>query len=210
MKKIYIEGIIASSEDEILYSWLGYQVATPQKLRESLKEASGEEVELWINCYGGDVWSAVNMYDQLTSYEGKTTAIISGLSASASTIVMLGADEVKASLGSQFMIHNATTAASGDYRNLESGAQKAKTSNDSIKAIYVKKTGMSYEDLTALMDAETWYSSRDAKDAGLIDEIIDFSDERLVASSITDEVKERFEKMKAYELKKLNLEKERF
>ena len=210
MKKILIEGYIAPTEDQWMYDWMEYPVSTPKSLRDQLISANGDEVELWVNCYGGDVWAAVNMYDQLQTYSGKVTSIISGLSASASTIVMLGADVVKASVASQFMIHNAQTSAFGDYRDLESGAQLAKTSTDNIKAIYVKKTGMAYDELTALMDAETWFTAKEAVDIGLIDEIIDFSDQRFVANPLDDKARARFEQKKAEAIAKMKLEKERY
>lgn len=179
--KIYIDGYIVADEDSEILEWFGYPVMAPRLLREQLDKAKGEDVELIINSYGGDVWAAQAMYAELKSYPGKVTGIITGLAASAATILMCACSHLKASHGAQVMIHNAETSADGDYRDMESTVEMLKTANDGIKAIYTAKTGRSYQELQDALDAETWFSAETALEAGFVDEIETFEDVKLVA-----------------------------
>lgn len=182
MGRIYCEGIIAASEDGEMLDYFGIPNITPEKLRTSLTEQLGEPIELWINCYGGDVWAAMAMYSELQKYEEETTAFVTGLSASAATILMLGCEKVIASIGSQFMFHNAQTEADGDYHDMYIAADQLKSANDGISAVYAKKTGKPYDEIKNLMERTTWFSAQEALDFGFVDTIETFEKERLVAS----------------------------
>lgn len=183
MKRIYCEGVIAASEDGEMLDFFGIPNMTPEKLRAALTESMGEDTELWINSYGGDIWAAMVMYSELQKHEGKLTSFITGLSASAATILMLGCDEVVASIGAQFMFHNAQTEAAGDYHDMYVAADQLKSANDGISAVYVKKTGKSYDEIKNLMNRTTWLSAQEALDNGFVDRIETFEKERLVASA---------------------------
>ena len=76
MGRIYCEGLIAASEDGEMLDFFGIPNITPEKLRTALTEQIGEPIELWINCYGGDVWAAMAMYSELQKYESGTTAFV--------------------------------------------------------------------------------------------------------------------------------------
>lgn len=222
MKKYYVEGIITADEDASWYLEAGLPCTSPSDIRSFLSDANGEEVELWINCYGGDVWAAMAIYAELQDYQGQTNAFVTGLAASAATIVMLGCQTVEASIGAQIMIHSASTNADGDYHDMYTAAEQLLTANDSIAAIYVKKTGKTYDEIRNLVERTTWFSAQTALDNGFIDSIVDFSDQRLkiaasyktgLAEQRVRSIRDRFEReqqLKEKQQQKLNLEKERF
>lgn len=181
MKKLYIEGLIAADSDSSFLEMFGEKHTTPSELRAFLEEAKGEDVEIWINSYGGDVWSAMAMYADLKTYEGSTRAFVTGLAASAATIVMLGCVNVEASAGAQFMIHNCTSSTTGDYHDMYITAEQLQTGNDAILAIYKANTKNNYQDLKNMMEKTTWMSAADALNKGFINKVVDLSDQRLVA-----------------------------
>lgn len=214
--KIYINGYIVPDEDAPILDWFEYPYLSPKSLRDQLEKADGEDVELLINSYGGDVWAAQSIYAELKRYKGKVTGLITGLAASAATIVMCACENLKASPGAQIMIHNASASASGDYRDMEVTAEQLKTANDGIKAIYTARTGKSYAELQEMLDAETWFSAETALQAGFVDEIETFEDVRLVAG-INDlniqELKNEYEKQNNWQDQAqacLQIEEERF
>lgn len=182
MKRLYVDGLIASGEDkDVLDAW-GYPNVTPEDVRLFLNDAAGEDVEIWVNSYGGDVWAAMAIYAQLKDYKGASKALITGLSASAATIVMCGCDTVEASIGAQIMMHNASASAEGDYHDMYVSAEQLQTANNSILAIYTAKTGRKVTDLKQMMERTTWMDAQMALEAGFVDNIVDFSDQRLVAA----------------------------
>lgn len=171
MKKLNVDGYIVNSDDKWIYDLFGITAITLKEVREFLKTANGEEVELFIDCFGGDVWTASDMYSELRAYKGKSTANIIGLSASASTVMMLGCEKVVASPTAQIMVHNSQTVAQGDYRDMEHAATVLKNVNDTIINAYEIKTGMNRDELAAIMDNETWMTAQQALKYGFIDEI---------------------------------------
>ena len=171
MKQLIVEGYIIPTEDQEVYDYFNMPASSPRKVRDFLASADGDEVELIINSTGGDVWAAVDMVDQLKRYANKVTAYITGLAASAATIVMCGADTVVAYEGAQFMIHNAQTIASGDYRDMATAEQMVRTASENIRTIYATKTGLPPEAIQELLDKETWMTAADAKDKGFVDSI---------------------------------------
>ena len=75
------------------------------------------------------------------------------------------------------MIHNVSTAQSGDHNDMETMAEVLKTADESIANIYVLKTGRSREEILAMMGAGsgnmgTWMDATKAKELGFVDEII--------------------------------------
>ena len=188
MKRLYVNGLICASEDEAVLWWGGYECLSPRTTRDFLEENKDEkEIELWVNCYGGDVWAAIEIYNLLKEFKGTSHALITGLCASAATIVMLGCTETVATPGAQFMIHNAQGAADGDYHEMYTTADQLTTANDALRAIYVRETGIGAEEIKTMMEKTTWFSAETARAAGLVDRIADLSDAKVAASIVGGE-----------------------
>ncbi len=181
-KKINIKGPIVSNSDAWIYEWFGIEVTSPGMVRKVLEEANGEDIEIEINSGGGSVFAGSEIYTAIKSYKGKKTAKIVGLAASAASVIAMAGDTVQMSPTAQMMLHNVSTWADGDYREMEHTAEVLKNANDTIANAYRLKTGKTQEELLSLMDNETWMTSSKAKELGFIDEIM-FEDEvKLVAS----------------------------
>ena len=171
MKRLNIDGYIIDEQEKWIYDFFEVPYLTLAKLRAFLNDAGKDEIELAINCYGGDVFTAESMYSELRDYKGKSTSKIIGISASASSFLMLGTDRVIASPMATVMMHNAQGGANGDYRVMEHRASVLKQIDEIIRNAYEIKTGKSREELAKYMDKETWLTAQDALNIGIIDEI---------------------------------------
>ena len=80
------------------------------------------------------------------------------------------------------MVHNVSSMAQGDYRDMEKESEILKKANETIANAYVSKTGMTIDDALKMMDNETWLSANDAVEKGLIDKIAESQNLKLVAS----------------------------
>lgn len=185
MKKLNIDGYIVHQDDKWLYDMFGVSSITQGDIRNFLEEADGEDVQLDIDCFGGDVWIASDIYSDLRAYKGKSTANVIGLSASASTIAMLGCNRVAASPTAQFMTHLASTGAEGNYHDMEDAAARLKVCDESIINAYEIKTGLDRETLSQLMEKTTWMTAQEAKNYGFIDEITLKEGEKLSDLQVT-------------------------
>lgn len=170
-KRLNVDGYIINEQDKWIYDLFEVPYLTLPMLRAFLADAKKDEIGLFVNCFGGDVWTASSMYDELRSYEGPSFSKVIGISASASSFMMLGTDKVIISPMGQIMIHNSQTGAEGDHRVMEHTAVILKQTDEAIRNAYEIKTGKSREDLAKYMDAETWIFAQDALELGLVDEI---------------------------------------
>jgi ATP-dependent protease ClpP protease subunit len=124
-----------------------------------------------LNSPGGDVFESKAIIAAIQSFKGKSVAIIDGLCASAATSIAIACNEVEMAEGSLFMIHNASGMAYGDKTDLRKTADLLEKVESTIIDGYVKKTGMSAEDISKMMDAETWMTAAEALTNGFVDRI---------------------------------------
>jgi ATP-dependent Clp protease protease subunit len=163
-RTLFLNGTIASE------SWFDDDV-TPALFKSDLDSGKGP-ITVWINSPGGDVWAAAQIYNMLLSYSGKVTVKIDGLAASAASVIAMAGDEVLVSPVSMLMIHNPATAAMGDKSDLEQAISMLDSVKDSILNAYVKKTGLSKNKLSKLMDDETWMDANKAVELHFADRVM--------------------------------------
>lgn len=172
MKVVDVRGYIVPDEDVRFYRFFGYNATSPRDVHEALRKAGKEPVTVKINSYGGDVWSASDIYTALMQHEPGVDVEVTGLAASAATIIMMAGRTVRASPTSEIMIHNPSSAAKGDYRVMEHAAQSLRNTRETIVNAYVIKSGLTRERLRSLLNAETWMTPQSAKEQGFVDEIM--------------------------------------
>jgi len=183
MARVNIKGPIVSNGDYSIYEWFGIEATCPKIVHDAIEKANGEDLEVIINSGGGSVFPASEIYTTLRDYAGNVIVKIVGLAASAASVVAMAGTKVLMSPTAQMMIHNVTTYAEGDYRDMEHTAEILKNANDTIANAYRLKSGKTQEELLVLMDDETWMTAQKAKELGLIDEIMFEDDVQLAAST---------------------------
>lgn len=182
MAKVNIKGPIISSDEAWIYDWFGIEATSPQSVNKEIEAANGGELEVEINSGGGSVFSGSEIYTALKSHSGNVTVKIVGLAASAASVIAMAGNKVLMAPTAQLMIHNVSSRASGDYRDMQHSAEVLKNANETVANAYMLKTGLKQKDLLALMDAETWFTPQKALEHGLIDEIMFSNQTQLVAS----------------------------
>lgn len=180
MKKIEVKGVIVPNEDKWIYEWFGLEATSPKDVANNLP-ADNSPVEIIINSPGGDVFAGSEIYTSLKDYPGNVTVKIVGIAASAASVIAMAGDQTWISPTAQIMIHNVSSIAQGDYRDMQHEADILKNANKSIANAYLLKTGLSMEKLLTLMDKETWLNAQQAKEYGFVDEIMFDTGKQLVA-----------------------------
>ena len=172
MRIFDILGHIVPDDDAWIYRWFGFSVTSPADIRKALKAAGKEPVTVRINSYGGDAWSASDMYTLLRGHEPGVETVVTGLAASAATLPMTAGNTVRASPTAEIMIHNPSCRAQGDHRALEHAASSLRNTREAIINAYELKTGLSRERLRGMLNSETWMTAQSARAAGFVDEIL--------------------------------------
>lgn len=179
--KIDVKGTIVSDSDAWIYEWFGIAVCNPQKVNEIIAKANGETLDVYINSGGGSIFAGSEIYSSLRAYNGGVKIHVVGLAASAASVIAC-AGQSDISPTAMLMVHNVSSYAEGDYRDMDKQSDILKKANETIAAAYVAKTGMTEAEALALMDDETWLSAKDAVAKGLIDKIAEPQNVQLVAS----------------------------
>lgn len=153
-------------------SWSSDDV-TPRLFAEDLHALGGKSLTVRINSPGGDVFAAQSIYNQLRTYGGRVTVRIDGLAASAATIVACAGDTVIMPMNALYMIHNPATVTVGDAAEMRTAADVLDTVRETIVNVYQKRTSdhLTAEELTAMMDDETWMTAQEALSYGFVDQI---------------------------------------
>lgn len=131
------------------------------------------EITLHINSPGGSVFDGYAMFNALKARAANVTAVVEGLAASMASIVMLAGIKTKAAANSLVMIHNPWSGAAGESEDLRKAADLLDKITAQIAGIYAAKTGQSEDAIRAAMDAETWFTAAEAKEWGLVDDLVD-------------------------------------
>lgn len=179
MTKINIRGVIVDDDTAAFYSWFGMQSASPTMVSDILNDAD-DDVEVDINSNGGDVFAASEIYTLLRAYSGKVTINITGMAASAASVIAMAGDEVVMSPTAQMMIHNVWTNISGNANDLRAESVNLDKADQSILNAYEAKTGMKRDELYQLLNATTFMDAKEAVDKGFADRIM-FADESVPA-----------------------------
>lgn len=166
-----INNAAGKAADIYIFDEIGNYGITAQKFINDIKELKDMPINLRINSLGGDVFDGMAMYNVIKRREAKTTVYIEGIAASIATIIALGADEVIMAENSLFMIHNAWGGIMGDAKEMRKSAETLDKISSELTDIYSKKTGLSYDALSAMMDEETWLNAEEAYEFGFVDTI---------------------------------------
>lgn len=200
------------SADLILYgdigeSWL--DDVSSKNIANELKNLDVSTINLRINSGGGDVFSAIAISNLLKNHKANIIAHIDGLAASAATIITSACDKVIMPKNALFMIHNPWTVVGGEAKDMIKTAEQLDKVKNSIINTYKSKTNLEIEEISKLMDEETWLDPYEAKEKGFIDEISDEENIEVIENKlIVNSIALDFSKFKNSYNKKLKIKNE--
>lgn len=164
---IYLYDSIVS--DDITAEWWGGVSA--QSLVPLIRAIKGGTIHLRINSPGGDVFAAQAICQAIRDTSAHVVAHIDGFAASAATVIATAADEIRIAEGGMYMVHCGWTFAMGNSIEMRATADLLDKVDTTIVNQYARKTGMTADEVLAIMQAETWYTAEEAVAAKFIDSI---------------------------------------
>lgn len=144
---------------------------------ESIPE-DDNNIELRLNCRGGNCMEGWTIYDKLRSTGKEITAIIEGKCASMASVLLLAAPKERryAYQNATLLIHNPyippyTLADAYDAEDLRRMAEDLEAETTKIVNLYVDRTGSEEDVLRALMAEDKFVDMDKAKELGFISEV---------------------------------------
>ena len=172
MNKWYsIENKADNSVEISIYDEIGDYGTSAKNFIEEVKAVGTADITLRINSVGGSVFDGLAIYNTLRSHNGYVNIKIEGLAASISTVIAMAGDNIEMSENGFFMIHNPFGQSAGEAGDMRKTADLLDKIKNEIIEIYSKKSNLTVEQLSDMMDKETWLSSEEAIEYGFVDTI---------------------------------------
>ena len=151
-------------------SWFDDDI-TPEMFKSELFADTGP-VTVWINSPGGDCNAASQIYSALMDYKDDVTVKIDGMAASAASVIAMAGTKVLMAPTAMMMIHNPSTGAYGDHKDMEEVIAMLDEVKEGIINAYELRTGLSHAPLSHMMDSTTWMNAKKAIELGFADEMM--------------------------------------
>lgn len=167
--------------DIILHDEIGFYGVQSKKFYELLAENSDvETISIDINSPGGSVHDGFSIYNALKAHNAEVKIKISGIAASIASVIAMAASPGKLEMpeNASIMIHKPylRLIAGADADKLRTQAEALDKIEKGIIAAYKSRLGISEEEIAALLKKTTYYTAKEALDAGLADVITEEAD----------------------------------
>lgn len=141
-----------------------------------------------INSYGGDAVVGMMIHNRLRDLARggmKLTAIVDAVAMSAASVIMAACDTVRINPTGLIMIHRAAAFQFGFYNadDLQQEHDAMVSYDEALANAYVRKTGLSQEEVIGMMAETTYMTGREAVERGFADELIEDAEPLQLAAS---------------------------
>lgn len=140
----------------------------------------GKDIQLYFNTPGGSVYAGLGIYDTMQYISADIATICTGMAASMGAILLTAGKKGKRSAlkHSRIMIHQPMGGAEGNASDIEITAREIVKLKRELHEIIALHSGNPYEKVEKDADRDYWMTSQEAKDYGMIDEILQKTTER--------------------------------
>lgn len=180
-----------------------------ETLQAHLKVAGGKPLVVQVSSVGGDVEIGTGIRNALIQYKAEHNVdikfdVLGWAQSMGSLITTVPGTKTTVCADSIYMLHNPSAYAFGDYVAMQKKHDWLMLLTDVSRAAYSQKSGKSIEEITAMLDAETFLMGQEIVDAGFADELADNGTGTAVASGDKAErikqAKTKYEEFKAVAL----------
>lgn len=142
-------------------------------------ENPDQDIHMYINSPGGSVTAGLAIYDIMQFVKSDVRTYCIGQAASMGSLLLAAGTAGKRYIlpNSRVMIHQPLISGgglSGQVTDIEIHAKEMLYLKEKLTNIYVDHTGLTYEKLRDTMERDKYLSPQDAKDFGIVDEIVEF------------------------------------
>lgn len=138
-------------------------------------ESPKKDIAMYINSPGGIVTSGMSIYDTMQYIRPQVSTLCIGQAASMGALLLAAGERgMRYALpNSRIMVHQPSGGFQGTASDIALHAREILDLKDRLNRMYVSHTGKSLEDVETALDRDNFMSAEEAKDWGLIDEIVD-------------------------------------
>ena len=133
-----------------------------------------KDIQIYINSPGGSVYAGLGIYDTMQYIRPEIATICTGMAASMGAVLLCGgaAGKRTALKHSRIMIHQPLGGARGQASDIEITAKEIQKLKKELYDIISVHSGKTYDEVWNDSDRDYWMTSQEAKDYGMIDEVL--------------------------------------
>ena len=133
-----------------------------------------KDIQIYLNTPGGSVYAGLGIYDTMQYIAPSVATICTGMAASMGAVLMCaGAPSRRSALPhARIMIHQPMGGAEGQASDIEITAREIQKLKKELYEIIAKHSNQTYEKVWADSDRDYWMTAQEAKDYGMVDEIL--------------------------------------
>jgi ATP-dependent Clp protease protease subunit len=133
-----------------------------------------KDIQIYLNSPGGSVYAGLGIYDTMQFVQPSIATICTGMAASMGAVLMCAGDKGKraALKHARIMIHQPMGGAEGQASDIEITAREIQKLKKELYEIIASHSGQTYEKVWADSDRDHWMTAEEAKEYGMIDEIL--------------------------------------
>jgi ATP-dependent Clp protease protease subunit len=138
-------------------------------------ENPNKDIAFYINSPGGVVTAGLAMYDTMQYIRSPVSTVCIGQAASMGSLLLCaGAKDKRYALPhSRIMVHQPSGGAQGQATDIEIQAREILKVRKRLNEIYVRHTGQPIDAIERKLERDSYMSSEEARDFGLIDHVVD-------------------------------------
>ncbi|MCW5907422.1 MAG: ATP-dependent Clp protease proteolytic subunit [Chitinophagales bacterium] len=135
---------------------------------------SRSDVQIYINSPGGEVYSGLGIYDTMQYVNMDVATICTGMAASMAAVILCAGEKGKrtALKHARIMIHQPLGGIGGKASEIEISLKEIQKIKDELYEIIAHHSGQPIEKVAKDSDRDYWMISQEAKDYGMIDEVL--------------------------------------
>lgn len=135
---------------------------------------SGKDISIYINSPGGSVYAGYGIYDTMQFINSDVSTICTGMAASMAAVLLVSGTSGKrfALKHSRVMIHQPLGGVQGQASDIEITAKEIAKIKKELYTIISEHSGMSIEKVAKDADRDYWMTAEEAKEYGMIDEVM--------------------------------------
>ena len=132
------------------------------------------DIQIYVNSPGGSVYAGLGIYDTMQFISPDVATICTGIAASmAAVLLCAGAKDKRSALKhSRIMIHQPMGGMQGQASDIEITAREILKLKKELYDIIATHSGQPFDKVWADSDRDYWMTSQEAKDYGMIDEVL--------------------------------------
>ncbi|MBO4654019.1 MAG: ATP-dependent Clp endopeptidase proteolytic subunit ClpP [Bacteroidales bacterium] len=135
---------------------------------------SERDIQIYLNSPGGSVYAGLGIYDTMQYLKPDISTICTGMAASMAAVLMCAGAKGKryALPHSRIMIHQPMGGTQGQASDIEIEAREIQKLKKELYEIIANHSGKDYEQVWKDSDRDYWMTAAEAKEYGMIDEIL--------------------------------------